>query len=67
MRPTRSLALKRETLTQLTDAEMSLLAGGTIQGNTHTPCIVLTPQCPSVRACPTVPLANCLDDTLLCS
>ena len=66
MRPTRTLALKRETLTRLTDGEMSLLAAGTIQGGTRTPCIVITPQCPSVRECPTFPL-GCDGDTLLCS
>jgi natural product precursor len=67
MRQNRSLSLKRETLSELTPAEMTAVNGGT-----HVGCGV-TANCThaSFDSCPTVPLNQCLTpliaDTFTCA
>ena len=55
MRQNRTLSLKRETLSELTPAEMTAVNGGTHVGCTTT--AVLTHA--SFDSCPTIPFDDC--------
>ena len=65
MRHHRKLALKRETLTQLTPAEMSAVAGGSHLCDVTDNCGETLTHGPSLDAtCPTTPYLACVLDTL---
>jgi natural product precursor len=55
MKRTRTLSLKRETLAELTPAEMAAVNGGTHVGCGTTGAVTHV----SFDACPTVPLNDC--------
>ena len=65
MRQNRSLSLQRETLTQLTAAELAGVAGGSHLCGVTDNCGDTLTHASLDAPCPTVPVLNCID-TLLC-